>query len=417
MKTQHTFSTLFFLKKDKQSNGNAPLYAKITVNGQFTHLSAKRRLAISDWNQKQQKISGNSDHNDDVREKIRTLTAEINQAYDEIRYAKQPLTAEAIKAKVEGTDEQQHSLKDLLDYHNQELGKLLSEGTIKNYYTTERFLYEFLQTKRKKKNLILAQVDYKFITDFGLFLRLRTPDKGQRACTNNTVMKHMERLKKLIGIAIKNNWMNHNPFENFKRHMVKKDREALDERELQRFVDAIVFAPGHLIVQDMFLFSCYTGLGYAEVCRFNLSHLARDKYGNVWLEMTRKKTFSTTEQKFQVLLLPEALELIEKYQNHPVSLQRGVVFPFYSNQVTNRYIKLIVQVARIEKKVSFHTARHTFATTITLENGISIESVAHMLGHASIRTTQIYAKVRMKKVANEMLALQTKMHPRVKMVG
>ncbi|SFG80069.1 site-specific integrase [Pedobacter insulae] len=417
MKTQHTFTTLFFLKKDKQTNGNAPLYAKITVNGQFTHLSAKRRLAISDWNQKQQKISGDSDHQNDVREKMRTLSGEINQAYDEIRYAKQPLTAEAIKAKVEGTDEQQHSLKDLLDYHNQELGKLLSEGTMKNYYTSERFLYEFLQAKRKKKNLILAQLDYKFITDFGLFLRLRTPDKGQRPCTNNTVMKHMERLKKLIGIAIKNNWMSHDPFENFKRHMVKRDRESLDEQELQRFANAIVFAPGHLIVQDMFLFSCYTGLGYAEVCRFNLSHLSRDKDGNMWLEMTRKKTFSTTEQKFQVLLLPEALELIEKYQNHPVSLQGGVVFPFYSNQVTNRYIKLIVQAAKIEKKVSFHTARHTFATTITLENGISIESVAHMLGHASIRTTQIYAKVRMKKVANEMLALQSKMHPRVKMVG
>ncbi|RZK43408.1 MAG: site-specific integrase [Pedobacter sp.] len=417
MKTQHTFSLSFFLKKDKESGGTAPLYAKITINGIPARISTKRRLAISDWHQKQQKITSHTDYNNSVREKIRTLTAEINHAYDEIRYAKQPLTAEAIKAKVEGTDEQHHSLKDLLDYHNQELGKLLSEGTMKNYYTTERFLYEFLQAKRKKKDLILVQLDYKFITDFGLFLRLRTPDKGQRPCTNNTVMKHMERLKKLIGIAIKNNWMSHDPFENFKRHMVKKDRDSLDEQELRRFANAIVFAPGHLIVQDMFLFSCYTGLGYAEVCRFNVSHLSRDKEGNVWLEMTRKKTFSTTEQKFQVLLLPEALELIEKYQNHPVSLQRGVVFPFYSNQVTNRYIKLIVQAAKIEKTVSFHTARHTFATTITLENGISIESVAHMLGHASIRTTQIYAKVRMKKVANEMMALQSKMHTRVKMVG
>ena len=417
MKTQHTFSLSFFLKKDKESNGTAPLYAKITINGTPARISAKRRLAPKDWNQKEQKVTSYTDYNNSVREKIRTLTAEINQAYDEIRYAKKQLTAEAVKAKVEGTDEQKHSLKDLLDYHNQELGQLLSKGTMKNYDTTERVLYEFLQTKRKRKDIPLALIEHKFITDFGLFLRLRTPDKGQRPCSNNTVMKHMERLKKLIGIAMKNKWMSDDPFEHFKRHMVKKDRESLDENELERFKDAILFAPGHLIVRDMFLFSCYSGLGYAEACRFNLSHLSRDKEGNVWLEMTRKKTFSTTEQKFQVLLLPEALELIEKYQKHPVSLQRGVVFPFYSNQVTNRYIKLITQVAKIEKKVSFHTARHTFATTITLENGISIESVAHMLGHASIRTTQIYAKVRMKKVANEMLALQTKMHPAVKMVG
>jgi len=357
MKTQHTFSLSFFLKKDKESGGTAPFYAKITINGIAARISTKRRLAISDWNQKQQKITSHTDYNNGVREKIRTLTAEINQAYDQIRYAKQPLTAEAIKTKIEGTDEQQHSLKDLFDYHNQELGKLLSEGTMKNYYTTERFLFEFLQAKRKKKDLILVQLDYKFITDFGLFLRLRTPDKGQRPCTNNTVMKHIERLKKLIGIAIKNNWMSHDPFENFKRHMVKKDSKSLDEQELQRFAKAIVFAPGQLIVQDLFLFTCYTGLGYAEVCRFCLSHLSRDREGNVWLEMTRKKTVSTTEQKFQVLLLPEALDLIEKYQNHPVSLQRGVVFPFYSNQVTNRYVKLIAQAAKIERKVSFHTAR------------------------------------------------------------
>ncbi len=417
MKTQHTFSLTFFLKKDKQTKGNAPLFAKITINGTPARLSTKKRIAIDHWNQKEQKINTQTDYNSTVQEKIRTLTAEINQAYDELRYSKQQISADAIKAKVEGTDEQQHSLKDLLNYHNQELGKLLSKGTIKNYYTTERFLSEFLTTKRKKKDIVLAQLDYKFITDFGVFLRLRTPDKGQRPCSNNTVMKHMERLKKLIGIALLNKWMPEDPFTGFKRHMVKKDRESLDENELERFSNAVLFAPGHVIVQDMFLFSCYTGLGYGEACRFNLSHISEDREGNVWLEMSRKKTFSTTEQKFQVLLLPEALELIDKYKNHPVSLQRGTVFPYYSNQTTNNYLKLIARTANVAKKVSFHIARHTFATTITLENGISIESVAHMLGHASIRTTQIYAKVRKKKVANEMLALQAKLHPQVKMVG
>ena len=153
MKTQHTFSLSFFLKKDKESNGTAPLYAKVTIDGTPARLSTKRRLAIKDWNQKEQKITSHTEYNNGVREKIRTLTSEINEAYDEIRYAKLPLTAEAIKAKVEGTDEQQHSLKDLLDYHNKELGQLLSPGTMKNYYTTERFLFEFLLAKRKRKDI------------------------------------------------------------------------------------------------------------------------------------------------------------------------------------------------------------------------------------------------------------------------
>jgi integrase/recombinase XerD len=134
---------------------------------------------------------------------------------------------------------------------------------------------------------------------------------------------------------------------------------------LERFSNAVLFAPGHVIVQDMFLFNCYTGLGYAETCRFNLSHISEDREGIVWLEMSRKKTFSTTEQKFQVLLLPEALELIDKYKNHTVSLQRGTVFPYFSNQTTNNYIKLIAHTANVAKKVSFHIARHTFARTIT----------------------------------------------------
>ena len=348
-----------------------------------------------------------------TREKIRQMRNDINFAYDKLRYEKQILSAETVKIRAEGADEQQHTLIWLLSYHNNEIGKLLEPGTMKNYYTTERYVREFLEQKKKRKDIYLPQIDHKFILDLGLYLRLRKPDKGQRACSNNTVMKHMERLKKIMGIALKNRWVVNDPFLQFERTMVKKDRECLDVEEIERLRNTELNENGHNIVRDMFLFSCYTGLAYVELCCFSRMHIIRDGDGEYWIEMTRKKTFNTTERKFHVLLLPEAIELIDKYEDHPASVQKKTIFPFHSNQNTNRYLKVIAKKADISKKVTFHLARHTFATTITLENGVPMESVSHMLGHASIRTTQIYSKVRKKKVANDMKGLREKLHPEV----
>lgn len=339
------------------------------------------------------------------------LTNDINTAYDDLRRDKQILTPEAVKAKAEGIEINPYTLNFLLNYHNVELKQLLEEGTLKNYRTTERFLQEFLIKKRKQKDIYLAQLDNIFITDFGLFMLNRIPDKGQRPCTNNTVMKHMERFKKMIGIAMKNKWMVDNPFQHFERKIVQKDRDCLEIDELNRLRDVELEKRGHIIVRDMCLFSCITGLAYSDIIRLNKEYIIRDSDGEYWIEMCRKKTKNFTERKFNVLLLPEALQLIGKYQYDPVSLQNGTIFPFYTNQVVNRYLKIIAKAANIQKRVTFHLARHTFATTVTLENGVPMESVSHMLGHASIRTTQIYSKVKRKEVLTDMSNLRKKMNP------
>jgi len=408
MKTQNTFSISFFLKKDKDKvkQGCAPLFARITVNGDSKDLSTKRMVKISAWNQKGQKLSGKEEEDIAVREKIRQLTNDINCAYDELRHQKQIVTAETIKAKTEGQVEQPKTLTFLMNYHNVELKQLIEEGTMKNYLTTAKFMQEFLIKKKHKKDIYLSQLDNIFITDFGLYLLNRKPDKGQKPCTNNTLMKHMERLKKMIGIAKKNKWITNNPFEHFERKIIPKDRGCLDNVQLERLRNVRLTKRGHIIVRDMFLFSCLTGLAYCDIIRLSSEHIIKDADGEYWLEMYRRKTKNFTERKFHVLLLPEALELIEKYRNEPVSIQKGTIFPYYSNLTTNRYLKIITKEAKIKKPVTFHWARHTFATTITLENGVSMETVSHMLGHASIRTTQIYSIVKKKKVFNDMSALR-----------
>lgn len=411
MKTQNTFSISFFLKKDKDKvKGDlAPLYARITVNGKSKDLSTKRRVKISAWNQKSQKLLGNEEEDIAVKEKIRQLTIQINNAYDDLRHQKKIVTAETVKTRTEGLeDEEPKTLNFLMKYHDEVYKDLLEEGTMKNYRTTSRFIKEFLIIKKKKTDIYLAQLDNVFITGLSLFLLNRKPDKGQKKCTNNTFMKHMERLKKMIGIAKKNKWMTNDPFESFERKIIPKDRGCLDSEELARLRTVDLFMRGHIIVRDMTLFSSLTGLAYCDIVRFKLEHIVKDAYGEHWIEMYRKKTKNFTERKFFVLLLPEAIELIEKYKNDPASLQKGTIFPYFSNQTTNRYLKIIAKKAEILKPITFHWARHTFATTVTLENGVSIESVSQMLGHASMRTTQIYSKVKKKKVLNEMSALREK---------
>lgn len=409
MNVRHTFNIVFFLKSGKVNKGTSPLYAKLTIDGEYSLLSLRLRLPIELWNQEKQRVEGNSSESFRWNEQIRIKRNEIHEAYDRLRLEKKLVTAQTVKVRAEGSDQFGHKLISLIDYHNIDYGRPLQVGILKNYKTTKRFIQEFLETKMARSDIAIDEIDYKFVTDFALYLRYKNTDKGQRPCTNNTVMKHMERLRKIINIAVKNNWISVNPLDKFERKIVQRDRECLDNEELQTLKQIKLSSPAHNIVRDKLIFSCYTGLAYADMERLNGSCIHNAEGGVVWLEMTRKKTLHTTEKKFHVLLLPDALALIDKYKNHPMSLKNGTIFPPYSNQVTNRYLKEIAKISNIKKELTYHIARHTFATTVTLDNGVPMESVSHMLGHSSIRTTQIYSKVKKKKVENDMLALMTRL--------
>ena len=409
MKTTNSFSHNFFLKKDKASKGNAPLYVRVTVNRKFVDISLKRRIKISCWNHELQKLEGSDQEAKDIREKIRQMGNEINAAYDVLRYDKEILSADDIKAKIEGIDQEKTTLLWLMNYHNTEIKKLLEPGTMKNYFSTERYIKEFLMNKKRRKDMYLSQLDYKFIIDFQIFLRQREPNPGQRPCGNNTVMKHIERLRKMINIALKSDWIVKDPFVRFERHIINKDRQCLEFEELETIKNLELDRDGYQIVRDTFIFSCYTGLAFADVSQLSDDHLVTDIEGEKWIEMVRQKTANFSGKKFFVLLLPEAIELIKKYKGHPMASYTGTVFPLFSNQATNRYLKVISKKANLNFALTYHIARHTFATTITLENGVPMESVSKMLGHSSIRTTQIYSKVKKKKVSSDMKILRERL--------
>jgi len=176
MKTTNSFRVLFFLKKDKAHNGLAPLYVRITVNKKFVDISLKRRIKENSWNNRLQKISGIENDAKEIQEKIRQMRTEINSAYDDLRFCKEVVTAEAIKAKIEGMgEEEQITLLFLINYHNTEIAKLLEPGTMKNYYSTERYVKEFSNKRKKKADIYLSHLDYKFVIDFEIYLRQRAP--------------------------------------------------------------------------------------------------------------------------------------------------------------------------------------------------------------------------------------------------
>ena len=218
-------------------------------------------------------------------------------------------------------------------------------------------------------------------------------------------MKHTERLRKMINLAIRNEWLLRDPFAKFKPSFIKTSREFLTAEELIKIENKEFSIQRLQQVKDLFIFSCYTGLSYIDVMNLSTENVSFGIDGELWLHTSRQKT----DNPVRIPILPKALSMIQKYESHPKALAEGKLFPNISNQRLNSYLKEIADLCSIGKNLTFHLARHTFATTITLTNGVPMETVSKLLGHSSIRTTQIYAKVVEKKVREDMNMLKQKL--------
>ena len=405
MRSSNTFSITFFVKKYRTYDGKAPVYVRITVDSKRIDLSIKRKVDIDRWDEDRGTAKGN-------RQDVKTLNAYLEQIRNQLYECQQQLekerklvTAESIKNRYLGQDERGKTLKELIEYHNEEMKDELAWGTQKNYHTTQRYVYEFLQKKRKTSDVYLDELNYKFIKDFEKYIKNRTPDGHQKPCTQNGAMKHVERLRKMVNLAIKEEWLMKDPFIKFKLKFEKKERGFLTQDELHR-IEKKEFRIDRLDqTRDIFVFSCYTGLSYAEVYDLTADHIVTGLDGKRWIQGQRRKS----KEWFKAPLLPQAKAIVEKYQNHPLAQVNGKVLPVYTNQKTNAYLKEIAVLCEIDKNLTYHLARYTFATTVTLSNGVPIESVSKMLGHTSLRTTQVYAKVVEQKLSNDMSLLEERL--------
>ena len=398
-----TVSILFYIKRAKaNSQGISPIYVRVTVESKRFEFSSMKYVNIDKWSIEGNKVKGSSEEARTINSHLDYLKNQVLEAEKRLFKKDSKVTSESLKNEMFGCQERTRTLIPIFIDHNNKIkaliGKEYAQGTLERYETSLKHTKDFLMWKYNITDIDILKIDHAFISDYEFYLRT------VRNCANNTAVKYIKNFNKIIKICLANHWMDKNPFANYKSKVKEVDRVYLSEEEIQEIINKDFGTDRLSLVRDIFLFSCFTGLAYIDVKNLTKSHVSIGIDGEKWIFTHRQKTESASK----IPILPVTQMIIDKYENHPQALNQDRLLPILSNQKMNAYLKEIAAVCNINKELTFHIARHTFATTVTLTNGVSIESVSKMLGHKNLRTTQHYAKVLDKKVSEDMKILKDK---------
>ena len=404
----HSLSLLFYIKKSKADEyGKAVIYLRITLNGRRAECSVHRKVKVDDWHSKTQRALGNSQNSQEINREISIITDKIYGIQHQFQREGKSYTALNLRDSYLGKDKSQKMLLEIFQDHNNKVdnlvGKDFAAGTAERYRTCKKHVAAFIKYKYKKNDIPVQEVDHKFITGLEYYL------KTTRKCAHNSAIKYITNFKKIIRIAHANDWIDKDPFLNWKAKLKTVDREFLTEEEIQKIIDLNLKMERLDQVRDIFIFCCFTGLAYADVKKLNRTDVSIGADGEEWVKTKRSKT----DTRSNIPILPIAKKIIEKYKENELLKEKELVLPVLSNQKMNAYIKEIATLAGITKNLTFHLARHTFATTVTLTNGVPIESVSKMLGHTNLKTTQHYAKILDMKVSRDMSILRDKFKSKI----
>ena len=388
-----SFSILFFIRESKaRKNGKAPIELMITVNGERSSFSTGKQVSVEKWDKTKQQVKGKDEETQSLNQCLRAIKAKLYQKEAELLGRGFIITAgllrDAYFDNVETIKEK--SLFDVFTEHNQEQEKLVGNGISKATYWisvyTERLLKEFVQQKYKRGDLYLRELNLNFIQSFHSFLKI---DKGM---AQNSSTKHLKLLKKIINLAVANSYMATNPFITYKVEREPVEIDFLDKEELRKIINFDTPLPRLERAKDMFLFGCFTGLSYIDIKTLVPEHFEKDNAGRIWIKKRRVKTGVLS----RIPLLPIAKLILDKYKGGDKLL------PIQDPADINKYLKDIAILCGIKKRICFHTSRHTFASTVTLANNISLEVVSKMLGHTNTRMTAHYAKLIDKCIGEQM---------------
>ncbi|WP_418603605.1 site-specific integrase [Hwangdonia sp.] len=401
MRTSTTFSVLFWVYGKRAIKGQVNIYLRITLNGKRVNISLKKKINIVTWDEKTQRANGTDMESRNLNLYLNEVQSKVYRIYDEFKKNEKPFTSQMVKARFLGEDRRRFSFQDLIGYHNEKMQHKLHKNTMGQYKTSQRYMVEYILKEYKVTDILLCELDYSFIIGFEDFLRSYTPKSGQSKIGNNTAMKHIKRLRRMVTLGYQMEWVDRDPFVNFKIKIEKKEREFLTGEELQSIENLSPKIERLVVVKDLFVFSCYTGISYSDIVELTTGNIVKGMDGLNWISAKRTKTGTP----FKIPLLPKASALVDKYKNIRTS-SNDRLLPKLSNQKLNSYLKEIADLCGIKKNLTFHMARHTFATTVTLTNGVPIETVSKLLGHTKLATTQIYARVVEKKVSQDMEKLK-----------
>jgi integrase len=382
------FSLLFYLKKPRNFvKGKEPIYMRVTIDNIRFELSTQRQCESSRWNVAAGRALGTKEEAKSLNTYLDSLQSKVYEAHRRLLDSYEDITADALKRQLSGARERHKSVVEVFEEHNSQLrqlvGREFSASTALRYRTTLSHLKNFISWKYEVPDLEIKRLDYEFISDFSFWFR------SVRNCNHNSTTKYLTNFKRIVLSCVKKGWLQRDPFLGFDLSKKEVERPYLTRIEFER-ITSKEFATDRLnVVRDIFVFSCFTGLAYIDVQKLKRSQIVIGVDGAKWIFTHRQKSKEAT----RFPLLPSSLQIIERYKDDLKCMNEGKLLPVLSNQKMNSYLKEIAAVCEINKVLTFHIARHTFATTVTLSNGVPIESVSKMLGHRNLRTTQHYAKI------------------------
>ena len=371
--SRSTFKILFYVKKgSERANGYLPLMCRLTVDGEIKQFSCKLDAPPKLWDVKTARATGKS-----------VEAQKINAAVDRIR-----------------VDVKRETLLKLFEQHNEEFIKKVGhsrvQGTYNRYRTIYKHLCEFVPKVYRRDDIPLKELNLTFINNFEYFLRT------EKKCRTNTVWGYMIGLKHIISIARNSGALPFNPFAGYINSFESVDRGYLTEREIQTLMEVPVKSGTCELVRDLFIFSVFTGLAYADVKALTTDRLQTFFDGNLWIITRRRKT--NTESNIRLLDVPR--RIIEKYKGLS---KDDHVFPVPSSSRCNVILKELGRQCGFKIRLTYHVARHTNATTVLLSHGVPIETVSRLLGHTDLKTTQIYARITNQKISSDMEVLSHKL--------
>jgi site-specific recombinase XerD len=373
-----------------------PIYLRITVNGERSELSVNRTVAPKKWDARLQRAVGRSESARALNDYLDSVEVQVKKNFNKLLENQDEISATILRDMQTGKHVRNHTIVSVFEMNNQliekEEGEKYSKRTITQYKTTLSRLKEFIESEYRRKDMLLSKLDLAFIRRFDIFLKTRYGIK------HNTIMKYLKELKRVIHFAMEMGYIDRDPFMRYKTAFNQNTRDFLTADELER-IEMLDFKIKRLEqVKDVFLFVCYTGISYSDLDALTRENLSIGIDGKNWIVYERRKT----GVQARIPLLPMAQALIDKYENDPECNADNKILPVKSNQKLNAYLSEIADLCDIKKNIIMHVGRHTFATTVTLTNGVPIETVSKMLGNTSLKTTQIYSKVIDTKVAKEM---------------
>jgi integrase len=399
-----TFTIGFRLKMGKQkADGQVPIYMRITVKRERVEISIHRTIDPEEWDSGIQASGKKTDEANELNDYLQQCRSRVYQCKKSLEYDDQDVTALNLKNRYLGFDQINPGIIEyFLEYNvkvKERVGVDVAAATHQKYSVCLKHLQNFMGQELKKKEILIKDINHQFVSRFEHYLRTKVKQ------SHNTSVKTMRTFRTIIKNALNNDLIRKDPFSKMKLRIKSIQRDRLDEEELERISTTKIENERLATVRDIFLFSCYTGLAYSDVKALRWKHIEKKPDGRWRIVKLRIKTSSA----LRIPVLPQAKEIIERYLDDSYCLKYDLVLPVRSNQKMNEYLKEIATLCKIDKKLTTHIGRHTFATTVALANGLSMEVTQSILGHSSPAMTRIYAKMTDKRVDQEMDMLANKL--------